>query len=64
MFFKLIFLFIILFLFIIKKNNIEPFIDCIQKYYNHHVKIFMKDNINEYGVNESSQFNERITKNK
>ena len=48
MFFKLIFLLIILFLFIIKKNNIEPFIDCIQKYYNHHVKIFMKDNINEY----------------
>ena len=48
MFFKIIFLLIILFLFIIKKNNVEPFISCIKKYYNHDVVIHMKDNINKY----------------
>ena len=48
MFFKIIFLVIILFLLFIKKNNIEPFIDCIQKYYNHNVDIHMKDNLTIY----------------
>lgn len=48
MFFKIIFLLIILFLFIIKKNNVELFISCIKKYYNHDVEIYMKDNINKY----------------
>ena len=48
MFFKIIFLLIILFLIIIKKNSIEPFINCIKKYYNHKVDIHMKDNINKY----------------
>lgn len=48
MFFKIIFLVIILFLIFIKKNNIEPFTGCIQKYYNHNVDIHMKDNLTIY----------------
>ena len=45
MFFKLLLVLVfILFLFFIKKDKIESFINCIQKYYNHNVEIHMKDN--------------------